>query len=177
MAISFLETKGAITKIGFKPDRVFWTLLATVLLLLLVFGGLKIYGSFLQKQVSNTEEEIKALDAKRDLALEKEIQSNIATFEKIEPVLSSHIRAKNIFELLEKDTYADAQLSNFSFNAKEGTLSLSVTSPSAVALAMQVSIFKSDPKVKKVEIGGLSFSEEGINFQLKITLDPSVLKY
>jgi hypothetical protein len=175
MAISV--EKKETTEIKFKDDKVFWILVGIVLLLLLVFGGLKIYTLSLEKQVSKVEEEIKALDAKRDSTLEKEMQSNIATFEKIEPLLASHIRAKNIFDLLEKDTYADAQLSNFSFNAREETLTLSVTSPTAVALAMQVSIFKSDPKVKKVEIGGLSFSEKGINFQLKITLDPSVIKY
>lgn len=178
MAISLNEdTRAEKTKVKFKPDKVFWILLEISLILILIFGGLKIYNFFLKKQIANIEEEIKAIDAQRDLAIENEIQSNIATFEKIEPILSSHIRAKNIFDLLEKDTYADAQISNFSFDAKEKTLTLSVTSPSAVALAMQVSIFKSDPKVQKVEIGGLSFSEEGINFQLKITLDPSATRY
>lgn len=175
MAISVDQKE--TTKIEFKPDKIFWTLVGTALFLFLVFGGLKIYSSSLHTQQMSIEKEIEKLNTQRDPALEKEMQSSIAAFEKIKPLLASHVRAKNVFDLLSKDTYADIQISNFNFDAKEGILTLSVNSPNPVALAMQTSIFKSDPKIKKVEIGGLSFSEGGVGFQIKITLDPSILKY
>ena len=176
MAISFLEekTKG---KIKFKPDKVFWTLLEAIVVLLLVFVGLKIYNFSLSSHLSSINEEIKKVDAERDLVLENEMQTKIKFFEKVGPLLKSHIRAKKIFDILERDTYSEAQLSNFNFNAESNTLTFSVVSPSAIALAMQVSIFKSDPDVKKVEIGGLSFKEGAIKFQMKVTLNPDVVTY
>jgi len=177
MAISFTGTKETGNKIKFKPDKIFWALLEVLVVLLLVFGGIKIYQSSLQKEISNLENEIAALDAKRDSNLENEMKSTIANFEKIEPLLNSHIKASKVFTILENDTYADAQISNFNFDAKEATLTLSVTSPTAQALAMQTSLFRADSNVKAVEIGGFSFSEEGINFQLKVTLDPNAIKY
>lgn len=178
MAISFNEdTAAAKTKVKFKPDKVFWALLEVLVILLLIFGGLKIYQSSIQKEVSGVEEKIAALDSKKDSALESEMKSTIESFKKIEPLLSSHVRASKVFTILENDTYADAQISNFNFDAKTTTMTLSVTSPSAQALAMQTTLFRSDPNVKTVEVGGFSFSEQGINFQLKITLDPNVIKY
>ncbi|HOK35463.1 MAG TPA: hypothetical protein PLL80_02385 [Candidatus Pacearchaeota archaeon] len=176
MAISVNKKETA--KIEFKPDKISLTLAGTILFLIFVFGGLKIYNSSLQSQIANTEKEIEKINTQRDPGLEKEMQSSIANFEKVEPLLNYHIQAKNIFtDVLEKDTYADVQISNFNFNAKDNTIALSVISSNAPALAMQVSIFKSDPKIKKVEVGGLSFSEKGIGFQIKITLDPNIIKY
>lgn len=176
MAIS-VDQKEDSNKKPFKPDKLFWILIELVVVLLLAFGGLKIYNTSIQGKILSAEEDIKKLDSQRDLALEKEIQADIAKFKKIEPLLNSHIRAKNIFDILERDTYTAAQISNLDFNAKEKTLTLSVTSPSATALALQTSIFKSDSDISKVEVGGFSFSPEGMRFQLKITLNPNVIKY
>jgi len=178
MAISFNEnTEATAKRVEFTPNNLFWVLVEVVVVLLLIFGGIKIYQSSLQKEISNLENEITALDAKRDSNLENEMKSTIASFEKIEPLLNSHIKASKIFTILENDTYADAQISNFNFNAKESTLILSVNSPTAQALAMQTSLFRADSNVKAVEVGGFSFSDEGINFQLKVTLDPNAIKY
>lgn len=178
MAISFDEKKGESgAKIKFTPTKVFWALVEVLVILLLIFGGIKIYQSSIQKNTLSLKGEIESLNAKKDSTIEGEMKSVIESFEKIEPLLNSHIRASKVFTILENDTYADAQISNFSFDANEATLTLSITSPNAQALAMQTSLFKLDPNVKEVEIGGFSFSKEGMNFQLKVTLDPKAIKY
>jgi len=178
MAISFTSTK---IKSEFfseiKRDKTFWLLVGTLLFLLIVSIGLRVYNTQMKGQISILEEKIQELDKEKDPKLEKEMREKIPILEKAKIVLDSHTRVKNIFDLLEKKTFNEVQLTSFTFNVLDNTIILSAESPNDKALAMQTSIFRNTPEIASVEVGGISKEEDLFKFQFRITLDEKLIKF
>jgi len=178
MAISFIPSQIKPEFISeIKKDKTLWLFIGTILLLLVIFIGLKIYNTQMKGQISILEEKIQKLDEEKDKKLEKEMREKIPLLEKTKVVLNSHTKAKNIFDLLEKKTFSEVQITSFSFNAQDNTIIISAESDNDKALAMQTSIFRATPEIKSVEVGGISKVEDLFKFQFKLTLGEKVIKF
>lgn len=165
------------TSSEFWSDRNFRVCVISIVFLLLIFGGLKIYSISLNAQLSDIQDEMGKIDEGRNFEEETEIQRKIVLFEKLNSLLGSHVRAAKVFTLLENNTYTDIQLSGLSFDLGNNTLTMSIASPFASALSVQISLFRNDSNVQKVEIGGFSYGEGELKFQLKLTFNPEMVEY
>lgn len=178
MAITFLSPE-AKSEIGYqiRTDRIFRILIGIILLLLLVFLGLKIYDAQLIGKILSLTDKIEEIDRKRDLKLENEMRDNLLSLKKANALLGDHVRAKKIFDFFEKNTLSTVQISSLSFDAKNNKLILTLTAKSSLDLGMQVSRFKAQPEIKSVETGGISIEEEKIEIQLGLEIDPKMVRY
>jgi len=91
-------------------------------------------------------------------------------------LLNQHQISSNIFLLLEKLTYPKVWFTDFSLNSKTQTLQLQGIAESFKVLGDQLSIFKNDENIKKIDLTNVSLGEEGIDFSFDISLSPKVFK-
>lgn len=190
MAITFISPE-VKSEIGYqmRTDKIFWILIGIVLLLLVAFLGLKIYDTQLAGKVLTLQDRIEEIDKKRDLELEKEMRENLSSLKTVNSLLVDHIRAKKIFDFLEKNTLDSIQITNLSFDAKENKLILTLVSKSPLDLGMQASVFKANKNIKSLEIGGISITEkeiikdkekvkeEEIEIQFGLEINPKMIRY
>lgn len=177
MAISFTPEKESKFRFKFRPDKIFWTLVAVVGFLILVFGGLKIYETSLSGQLSSIESQIEEVDKKRDTELESEIRKKAQLASQTRPLLEKHVRAKKVFELLQNNIYSGVRVKNFEFKVESRTASMNANAVSPIAVAMQVASFDPVDQVKSIGVSSLSIGKEGVNFRLKIKLKPELFRY
>lgn len=179
------------SEIGYqiRTDRIFWTLVGIVFLLLAAFLGLKVYDTQLAGKVLTLQDKIEEIDKKRDLKLEKEMREKLPSLKTVNSLLNDHIRAKKIFDFLEENTLGNVQISSLSLDAKNNKLILTLTAKSSPELGMQASRFKANKNIKSVEIGGITITEkeilkdkekvkeEEIEIQFALEFDPKMIRY
>ena len=171
MPISLIPSKKSKKEVKFKLNKTSRIFIGAILFLLFVFGGLEIYQTSQSSYLENLNKEIAKIDEEMDTEIEKEIQRGMGNLNKVKPLLESRIKAKKVFDFLEKNTFSEVRFSDFNFNTEENELFLQGTTPNALPLIIQNSLLKKLEEVKEVEISGVVISKDGINFQLKLEID------
>ena len=171
MSISLIPKKELKRKVKFKLNKASRIFIGAVLFLLFVVGGLEIYQTSQFSYLESLNKEIAKIDEGMDTEIEKEIQRGMENLINAKPFLGSRIKAKKVFDFLEKNTFSEVRFSDFNFNAEENELLLQGTTPNALPLIIQSSLFKKLEEVKEMEIGGVVISKDGINFQLKLKIN------
>lgn len=171
MPISLIPRKKTKEKIKIKLDKKSWIFIETLLFLFFVFGMLEVYQIFQSSSLKNINADITKMDEKIDTELEEEIQIGIKNLNQAKILLESRIKIENIFKFLEENTFSKVRFSNFDFNVEENEILLQGTVTNALPLIIQVSILKQLDEIKKVEVGKIIISKEGVEFQLKLKIN------
>ena len=98
-------------------------------------------------------------------------------------LLATHKKPENVIAFVQKITHPQVWFSNFSFSAKDLTVTMQGRSANFVTLGQQLLILEALQKtnvLKGVKLSGVSMSgQEGagaVGFSLQLTLDPQILK-
>ena len=169
---------------------------------LAVFGFVFWYKNNLNSQISELAPSLERAKEVLDKDFIKQAEDASNKISSAESIVSSHRRASNIFTLLEKLTYQEIRFEQFSYvysppsSEQSGTNSSSVApvdggvvalpasvaidlsgeATSYTALAKQAAILAKNETVEEVSFSNFSLTEKGgVNFSLKIKIDPSIL--
>lgn len=165
-----------------KTRKITWStgLLMFCLVVFLGLGGSLLYFYFsiknFQQEIEINAGKIRALETSNKplreelLAYEQKI-NNFAT------LLSGHKKIENIFAFLEEKCHPQVRFKTFDWNSKSAELLVSAQAETFVALEQQIIILRAESLITKLSLSGLSLSKEGeINFSLRLTFDPQILK-
>lgn len=133
----------------------------------------------IQKLKSNTQIEV---DKSKDI---KQFTKRITALAKL---LDSHVYWSGFFDVLERRTLPDVYFINLAADTK-GSVTLNGIAKDLVTVAQQVVALRSDPKIKEVSIGAVSFKKAkeqvskgvytdkvvAVAFTVNITLDQGLL--
>jgi len=187
MALPLAQTPKGQNKIKFTPELI--TLIEFIVAILFSILGAFLYLKLLQGQRESLKKEIEALQAQRNLALEKEIKNEINFFTLLTPALENHTAPSKVLAFLEKNLLPNVVVNSFNLEpiTEDGkqiyklTLNLSALTPEI--LIEQFYILKEVAKrdfsgdIQKINIGGVSIGEAEYKIVLEMQILPKVLKY
>lgn len=91
-------------------------------------------------------------------------------------LLRDHIYWSNVFVFLERSTLPNVRYTSFDGDISNKTLTLNAKTSDLLSMVKQIMYFDSLPLIKKTEFMGVRYTEEGINFTLRLILSESVWK-
>jgi len=164
-----------------KSKKTYWVLAALIICVVLIlgFGATYLYFTIaankISKNIANLEESIRI---KPD---EKILQDGLIIIEdKINifgNLLSNHDKTANILAFIEQRCHPGVWITSFSFNEAKMEVKIAGRAQSFVALEQQLTIFKQEKQLKKINLSEVSMSDKGdVSFGFLLTVDPQILK-
>lgn len=158
-----------------------------LVLVSLVYLGFFIWHQSLNRQQDKIEAKMQEINAKIviDQDLQKEMVATNEAINSLKSLLRNHIVSSSLFKLVEDHTSIKVQWSSLNFSAPQlagvniqsgglASLSLDGTTQTYLLVGRQLRVFEQMPEVSSVELSQLSQSEHGIDFGLKIELNPEL---
>jgi len=149
-----------------------------LILSLLAYGGLLLYGRKLSVNLETIKKEISLLDEKRVPENEDAIVAFDTKLTILKDVFNNHTYWSNFFAKFEDLTIPEAFFpdAKFSLGAEGVTVTLKAATKTYTNLAQQMLAFQQDPSVNQVDITDISLNEEGgIEFGLTLIFPAKVL--
>lgn len=158
----------------------------------LIFAGAYFYEKTLDKNVNQLKESLKRAEDILDLAFVAEIQELGAKIKAAKELLNNYKQTTTIFTFLEQATLQNVRFSSFKFSYSESAnkssakietvaepvVFLKGTARGYTDLALQSREFQKNQYVKSAVFSNFALKEEGlVDFEVKITFDPSYLIY
>ncbi len=181
--LSFIPKKTFSSPVFKSKGAGFFAIFSFVVFLisLLLYGGLFFYRNDLNKQITLLSDSLLRSKASMDIPLINNLIQTSGKLTASKALLAQHRVITPIFDLLEENTLTEIRFKDFSFSVSKDTgplVSMSGTAKSYSALAVQGEIFEGSKNIKSAVFSGLNLSDKGIvNFDVKLTLDPSTLIY
>lgn len=164
----------------FKPETNLWLFLAVGLLILsiLIYLGLVIYKSSLQRAEIILADQIKEKESKRDLEFEKGLIKLEKNIQDVKKLLEIHIYPSRLFKMLEELTLVKVQWTQFGADLSESKISPRGKAYTYSDLAKQIVVLENDPRIQKVETSRIVLGETGgVDFNMVLKFVPELLKY
>ena len=165
---------GKESRVAFLFNK--WILIsfAALVLGLIVFGGLKGYDFYLQKNIGKLEQEIQVAQNQQNTDMIQKVMDLDKSISTVKDLLKNHIYSSLFFEKLEKLTLPQVQWISFTLNVQEGTADLIGKAASYSYLAKQIVSFQ-DAKFE-ISVSGIGLKKDGVEFSARIKFDPTILK-
>jgi len=147
-----------------------------IFILAVVYFGLIFYGRTVAQQNQEIDEQLQLVESslKKYQDKEKEAATLSYSIEAVQAVLERHIYWSKFFSQLEKVTLADVYYQSVGI-ADNGLVNLSGSADSFTTVARQYLVFQENSDIfPEFVISSISGSEEVVNFNVALTLAPSV---
>ena len=148
------------------------------LFLLLGYGGLSGYKSYLNGNLENLDAQINEIFQSRDIPLEQKIEKLANQISRLNIILEKHFYWSNLFSNLEKLALTQAYFRTFKGEISangEGILNINIRVPDYSKAAAQIKILEQNSYFKNVDVGSISTDDGFVNFLANITFDPILL--
>lgn len=131
----------------------------------LAFG----YKPYLNSEARKLQGQVQSLGQQIPLERQTKIIGFYSQLANLKSLLAGHVYSSKMLEWLEKNTQVNVYYSKFSLNAQNNQLTIGGVAKTADDLYQQVAIFQGKPEVKKMNLGGISISQNG-QWQFDISL-------
>src|SRR3989344_6441513 len=145
---------------------------AVLLLVLLIFGALKLYTSSLTGRLAEMENEINAIETQRDTKFEKEALLLNKQFSLVGDLLQKHLIWSNVLIGLQNLTEPQSQLKSVLGDATEGKMEITGSAATFTTVAKQIAALLSHEGVVDVSLNKVStFSGGVLEYSVKVIFD------
>jgi len=145
--------------------------------LVLYFGLILGYGSYLKTRVDTVKKQIDRMGGKISFQEKENILNLYSQLTNISALLDQHIKGSNFFSFMEEKTLPDIYFFKGQFNLRDKAIILEGNAPSYKALAQQIKAFKESPLIKNVNLQDSFRKGEGISFSLLLSFDKNLFKF
>ena len=148
------------------------------LFLLLGYGGLSGYKSYLNGNLENLDAQINEIFQSRDIPLEQKIEKLANQISRLNIILEKHFYWSNLFSNLEKLALTQAYFRTFKGEISangEGILNINTRVSDYSKVAEQIKLLEQNSYFKNVNVGSISTDDGFVNFLANITFDPILL--
>ncbi len=152
------------------------------ILVVFILGLLLIYflANFIKKELDRRLSSIEAKHRELTNELAKSTRSDAVLFlerlDNLKNILREHIYWSNVFVFLERSTLPNVRYNSFAGDASGKTITLNAKTSDLLSMVKQIMYFESLPEVKKTEFMNVGYTDDGINFSIRLNVSDSLLK-
>lgn len=169
---------------GYKGNGTgFFAVISFLIFILSVFlwGGVYMYGKFTENRIENNKESLRKDKESYESSLISEITGLSEKIKAAEVLIGKHAAFSGVLDFLQANTLKSVTFKNLLYNVSESgkpNISMNGTAKDYTELAVQANIFERSGGAEEVLFSGLKLNDAGqVNFDVKITLNPSVVSY
>lgn len=145
---------------------------AVLLLVLLIFAGLKLYTASLASQLSETDAEINTIEGQRDKKFEKEALLLNKQFSLVGNFLQNHLIWSNALINIQNLTPPQIQLKTVLGDVNESKMEIIGRASSFTTIAKQIAALLSNEAVTDVALDKISnFSDGFLEYSMRVVFD------
>lgn len=154
------------------------TIAAGVLVLVLVlYVGLWVYGGILSGLADGLRAEAQRLSVARDEEAEKNARLFALRLGQIGGLLNSHVHTSGVLTLIENVTHPRVQFTDFTFQEKDGLVSMSGVTEGYVSFGQQIIALGKHAKIRNLRVSDVSLNKKGqVVFGIKFEVEESVYR-
>lgn len=134
------------------------------------------YSTYLNNQISNTEEETKALTQKISTDSQNKFIDVYSRLSNFKNLLAGHIYSTKAFPLLEKITYPSVYYNNVELSVNDKRIVLSGIAANFEALSRQLKLYDDEPLIESYILNQSRVVENQVNFRTTLTLLPKLFQ-
>jgi len=157
-------------------DKFFWNVFGFLLFFSIIALLLFLYRGYLQNNIKLAEEELANLRKERDIDLERRMIEDFKKLFEVNSLLQEHKAVVPVLNFIEANTHPKVSFQKFELNVLDKTLVLSGITDDSMAFAIQAEVFRRAVEINNSEIINLNVGQGIVNFNMRLTLDPSLLK-
>ena len=154
-----------------------WPLWLSIILFFLsiaAFIFLKVYLSQIQTEVININNQIKTEAAKINADDENTVAHLNDSFSVFSGLVANHSYFSNVFDVVGSLTYQKVVFTKFDADRETGIIQLRGIAQNYTALAKQMVALRENANVKNLEVKGINFSANGLEFELLAGVEPAI---
>ena len=151
-----------------------WVSIALFFLSIAAFIFLKVYLSQIQAKIVNIDNQIKTEAAKVNADDENTVAHLSDSFNVFSGLFSNHSYFSNVFDVIGSLTYQRVVFTKFDANRETGIIQLKGTAQNYTSLAKQMVALRENTNVKSLEVKGISFGVNGLEFELLAGVEPKL---
>ncbi len=148
-----------------------WFSITLFFLSVAAFIFLKVYFSQIQAEIININNQIKTEAAKVNADDENTIVHLNDSFNAFSDLVSNHSYFSNVFDVISSLTYQKVVFTKFAADREGGLIQLKGTAQNYTALAKQMVALRENANVKNLEVKGINFGTNGLEFELLAGVD------
>ncbi len=148
-----------------------WLSIALFFLSIAAFISLKVYFSQIQAEIVNINNQIKTEAAKINADDENTVAHLNDSLAAFSVLVSNHSYFSNVFDVIGSLTYQKVVFTKFDADRETGIIQLKGTAQNYTALAKQMVALRENANVKNLEVKGISFGANGLEFELLAGVD------
>lgn len=148
-----------------------WLSVALFFLSVAAFISLKVYLSQIQAEIVNINNQIKTEAAKVNADDENTVVHLSDSFNVFSGLISNHSYFSNVFDVIGSLTYQKLVFTKFDTDRETGIIQLRGAAQNYTALAKQMVALRGNPSVRNLEVKGINFSVNGLEFELLAGVD------
>lgn len=170
------KTKETKKGFNFTFDKFFWNVFGFVLFIFIITLLLFLYKGYLQNNAKLAEEELANIRKERDIDFERRMVKDFRKLFEVNSLLQDHKTVVPVFSYIESSTHPKVVFQKFELDVSSKTLNLSGITDDTMAFTIQSEVFNRAAEIKNSEITNLNVGQGIVNFNVKLTLDPSLFK-
>jgi len=148
-----------------------WLSVALFFLSIAAFISLKVYLAWIQTEIININNQIKTEAAKVNIDDENTAAHLNDSFSVFSGLVANHSYFSNVFDVIGSLTYQKVVFTKFDADRKAELIQLKGTAQNYTALAKQMVALRENANVKNLEVKGINFSANGLEFELLAGVD------
>lgn len=177
-----IATTSTASKISRQSEHSLLGTLASLVFAVTVLAavGLFGYGWLLSRQIGSMGQSLSDARSSLEPSVIKSITDLNDRITSTKEILNKHLAISPAFALLEKDTLKTVRYTNYDLNNADNTYTLTLKGQARGydALALQASIFQSEPMLKNPVFSNLDLDNKGnVTFTFQAQIDASALLY
>lgn len=151
-----------------------WFSLILFFLAIASFIFLKVYLSKLETDITHINNQIKAEAAKISIDDENTVIRLGNSLDAFSSLIASHSYFSNFFNLIDSLTYSRVVFTKIDADKKGGLVQLKGTAQNYTALAKQIVALRSNKDIKSLEVRGINFGTNGLDFDIITGVDSKI---
>lgn len=148
-----------------------WISLALFFLSIAAFIFLKVYLAQIQAEIVNINNQIKTEAAKINVDDENTVVHLNDSLSAFSTLVSNHSYFSNVFDVIGPLTYQKVVFTKFDADRDTGIIQLKGIAQNYTALAKQMVALREHSNVKNLEVKGINFGANGLEFELLTGVD------
>jgi len=148
-----------------------WLSVALFFLSIAAFISLKVYLARIQTEIVNINNQIKTEAAKVNVDDENTVAYLSDSFNAFSGLVANHSYFSNVFDVIGSLTYQKVVFTKFDADRETGIIQLKGTAQNYTALAKQMVALRENASVKSLEVRGINFGANGLEFEFLAGVD------
>ena len=174
--VEFVSKRPSLTQALPTWRWLLWASIALFILVVLGYFGLRFYLAQLYNEAIGLNNQIEEAAAAVNIQDEQTVLRFNDSLNAVRSLFANHTYFSSFFNLVSSSTYPKIIYRSLRADAAKNSVQFQGTAQSYTALAKQIVALRALSFIKGVEVSGIAFSTEGLQFSLNIEVKPDIFR-